>query len=185
MTDTEWDRSVYGWEPKLGRIGQSRLGQGEDIMTDAEWNQLVYVWNKRGRIGQGGNVVAKANVEPGVYVVQTVNESNQPARWPTQPPIGSVLRFEKRYTPNGRVYTYVAIRVDRRQNPWFVTGQIRTGPAMDWEALCEMIGKGNRCEIATAWFEIPTVPDEDAVAAQLNPSEYIQRYWPTSESVVE
>lgn len=76
-------------------------------------------------------------------------------RWPAQPPVGTILRFERTFKAsagavgNQPVYTYVALRVDDR---WYVTG--RNQDIVSWEELMKKIGD-SPCHIVTQYQEIP------------------------------
>jgi hypothetical protein len=75
-------------------------------------------------------------------------------RWPAQPPVGSILRWERTFKSSAGaaeqpVYTYVALRVDDR---WFVTG--RANDIVNWEQLMKKIGD-SPCHIVTKYREIP------------------------------
>ena len=151
MSDADWDESIYGWEPK-----RSSDAHGVEV------SDLRLVANAAG------------------------DESARPVRWLAEPPIGSVIRFEKQYKTGGPVYTYVATRVNlqvgsRHLDPWYITGNVRTGPVMSWESLREFIGN-NKCEIATAWFDVPSAIGEDAVGERIDPSEYVELFWPNADA---
>lgn len=61
--------------------------------------------------------------------------------WLPQPPLHvDVIRFNKRYSGNGKVYRYAAIRVT--PGVWYVTGS--TSPQqLSWEALARFIEEDN------------------------------------------
>lgn len=85
-------------------------------------------------------------------LLRYVAEDAERSRFPAQPPLGSVLRFEKTYSEGGRAYTYVAVRVGKT---WYLTGS-RAG-AMSWDDLTECIGDGT-CHLVTSYAEIPRLP---------------------------
>lgn len=68
---------------------------------------------------------------------QLAEVTKQLKRFPEEPPVGTVLRFYKRFE-YGRVYTYVAFRATHRD--WFVTGRTVAGVPQSWDTLVEFIG---------------------------------------------
>jgi len=111
-------------------------------------------------------------------------EPDRPTRLAVEPPIGTVIRFERQFRANGRNYTYVAVRVDREQAPWFVSGNSNYS-GVEWGEVRDLIGNTNKCEIALEWFEVPAMIDENAAASRIDPAEYVKRCWTTPEDVVE
>lgn len=82
-------------------------------------------------------------------------------RFPQEPESGSVIRFTKRYTANGRGYSFAALRVGPR---WYITGSrssssARPGGWMSFDELVEFIGDG-KAWVSQGWTEVPTLnPD--------------------------
>ena len=75
-------------------------------------------------------------------------------RWPEEPPVGTVLRFER--VLDGQTYTYVAIRVQvPARAQWYFT-KVKSYP-VTWPTLVRLIGDEAKCAIAVSWFEVPAV----------------------------
>lgn len=138
MTDAEWDRSVYGWEPR-----RSQDAHGVEISD--------------------------------LRLANSAGGADQSARWPAEPPVGTVLKFEKQFEPFDRIYTYVAVRLNKTYSPWFLSGN---RIAKSWAELREFIGDVDWCSIATDWFDVPPVVVVDQDIGPTDPSEYVGRCWP-------
>lgn len=75
------------------------------------------------------------------------------SRFPTEPSVGTVLRFSKKYTLlSGSRYTYVALSAGRDR--WFLTGN-KTA-ALTWENLVDFIGD-EPCSVAADWHDLDEV----------------------------
>lgn len=79
------------------------------------------------------------------------------SRWPAQPPVGSILRWERRFSsnPEAHAYTYVALRATDDQ--WYVTGRSKQS-VTDWPGVQQLISN-NPCWIVTEYKEIPRHQD--------------------------
>lgn len=75
----------------------------------------------------------------------------QRARWPEEPPIGTVLQFDREY--GSKTYTYVAYHAPN--DLWYVTGEYG---AHSWASALEIIGD------ADAWTLEPTPVHSACVA---------------------
>lgn len=83
------------------------------------------------------------------------------ARFGTEPPEGSVVRFKKQYRDGGVRYGYAAIH---KRGRWFITQGSRVGgprPGMSWAQLVEFVGD-SKLKLATGWKELG--PDASAQA---------------------
>lgn len=84
-------------------------------------------------------------------------------RFPSEPPLGSVLRWTVRH-PNGRELSVVGLRVPPG---WYLSTNYHQGP-LSWERVRELIGSFP-CWVAVDWVEIPQPEPEpsgdDAVAS--------------------
>lgn len=125
----------------------------------------------------------------GQFLAGSAQVEEAPSRWPAQPPVASVIRFTKVYrgTRRGQIeptppegYTYVAVRTGAQVNPWFITGRLGR-ESMDWPKLCAMIGDTAKVEIATAWVEIPALPEADA-EPEMDAAEWVAKFLPGSPS---
>lgn len=86
-------------------------------------------------------------------------------RFPTEPPEGAVLKWEKAFdTPKGASYTYVALRAGGK---WYLTGRRTAG--VTWSELVELIGNCP-CELAVDWAGIPRVESEPV--EELTPAQW-------------
>lgn len=96
----------------------------------------------------------------------------EPTRFRTEPPEGSVLRWQKTFKRGPEnVYTYVATRVD--DGLWYVTG--KTDHGIEFEDLVKLIGD-SPCELATEFAEIPQLPE--SVTDGMTPSEWYLAMFP-------
>lgn len=78
-----------------------------------------------------------------------------PVRFPAQPPVGSVLRFQRTYDRRAsgpKTYDYIAIR---SEIGWHVTG--RENGVLTFDELVGKIGDGE-CLLVTEYVEIPHLP---------------------------
>lgn len=96
-------------------------------------------------------------------------------RFPAQPPVTSILKFERRFArgTNAPVYTYVALRATA--DSWHLTDT--NNPAvLTWEQLQEKIGN-NKAWLMTGEKEIPVaeVPDIDKEA---DPAKWFEMAFP-------
>lgn len=101
-----------------------------------------------------GSAVLEDNASALVSALRDISErgiADLFERFPTQPPPGSILRFERSYGDR-RTYTYLALRVDDR---WFLTGRQRR--VLSWDDLVGEIG-ANTCHLVTEYTEIPQPP---------------------------
>lgn len=82
---------------------------------------------------------------------------DKPRRFPEQPPIGSVLRFERTFRPgsHARSYDYVAFRAEPG---WYFTSA-RSEGVLTWEQMVECIGD-NPCWLVSEYIQIPHLPTE-------------------------
>lgn len=91
-------------------------------------------------------------------------------RFPAQPPVGSVLRWERVFPgrgSSGNVYTYVALRAGDK---WYVTG--RSSNIMSWDELADKIGD-SPCFLVTGYMEIPR-PKVDPLDSMTDPALWYQ-----------
>jgi len=96
----------------------------------------------------------------------------EPTRFRTEPPEGSVLRWQKTFKRGPEhVYTYVATRVS--DGLWYLTG--KTDHGIEFEDLVKLIGD-SPCELATEWAEIPQLPE--SVTDGMTPSEWYLAMFP-------
>ncbi len=66
---------------------------------------------------------------------------------PSEPPVGSDVRFEVQYRHHERAYTYVALRTDKG---WLVTGKRNEGKILTWDDILELASRGiNDAELKT------------------------------------
>lgn len=68
---------------------------------------------------------------------QLAKVTEQLKRFPEEPPVGTVLRFYKRFG-YGRIRPYVAFRASHRE--WFITGRGVSGTPKSWDTIVEFIG---------------------------------------------
>lgn len=68
---------------------------------------------------------------------QLAEVTKQLKRFPEEPPVGTVLRFYKRFG-YGRIRPYVAFRASHRE--WFITGRGVSGMPKSWDTIVEFIG---------------------------------------------
>lgn len=163
----------------LTRIARSQI--------DGEPRPVVrrYQYQKRRNVmteNPDGLSHAEALKRLGQVLVSTAADADPPAgRWPAEPPVGSVLRFEREYGRPGRggLYTYVALRTSAASRPWYVTGSVGRD-RMDWADLRAMIGDTAGCEIAVSWHEIPALPETEA-AEGMDAQDYVSRYFGRAE----
>jgi hypothetical protein len=95
-------------------------------------------------------------------------------RFPSQPPDGSVLKFEKSWG-KPQAYTYTALRIG---DQWFLSG--RKGEVLTWEELKIRI-HNNPCWICTQWAEVPVV--EASPYEDMTPEEWHRAMWPEVATV--
>lgn len=96
--------------------------------------------------------VDNAKLELWVDALRDVLTNGVKPRFPAEPPIGSVLRFNRTYdrkTSGPKSYDYVALR---SENGWHVTG--RENAVLPWERLLELIGD-NDCALVAEYVDIP------------------------------
>jgi hypothetical protein len=96
--------------------------------------------------------VDNAKLELWVDALRDVLANGVKPRFPAEPPIGSVLRFNRTYdrkTSGPKSYDYVALR---SENGWHVTG--RENAVLPWEVLLERIGD-NDCALVAEYVDIP------------------------------
>jgi hypothetical protein len=106
-----------------------------------------------------------------------LEQAKRRAAWfGAEPPVGSVIKFSKRYPGSGRRYDYAAIRVDPG---WFLTGQ-ETG-TFTWPALCNFIGAGNAFQLATEWTVSQTSALPPGVASTVDGTWGRASFLPTGE----
>lgn len=65
-------------------------------------------------------------------------------------PDGTVLRFDKRFSGMGRVYSYAAMRAE---GDWHLTGAAKPRPAYSWAGLADFLTEGTvtNLEEACRW----------------------------------
>lgn len=96
--------------------------------------------------------VDNAKLELWVDALRDVLANGVKPRFPAEPPIGSVLRFNRIYdrkSSGPKSYDYVALRAG---TGWHVTG--RENAALPWERLLELIGD-NDCALVAEYVDIP------------------------------
>lgn len=69
---------------------------------------------------------------------------------PPEPPRQSVVRFDRKFAGNPKVYSYVAVRIDDR---WFLSGREERDP-MHWSELVQFAKRGT-IRRATGWAGVP------------------------------
>lgn len=95
----------------------------------------------------------------------------EPSRFPSEPPEGSVLKWVKTFKRNPEQgYTYVAVHVN---GAWYLSGK-QTDP-MTFDELVAFIGD-SPCELATNWVEIPNLQKDDLDG--LTPEEWFMATYP-------
>jgi hypothetical protein len=98
-------------------------------------------------------------------------------RFPSEPPIGAVLRFERQFARDGRSYSYVALRAPN--GAWYLTGQSLDNTTPTWTELRDLIGN-EACEMAMSWNEIPT-NEPEAVDQVTDPAKWWELVWGGAE----
>lgn len=96
--------------------------------------------------------VDNAKLELWVDALRDVLVNGVKPRFPAEPPVGSVLRFNRTYdrkTSGPKSYDYVALRAE---NGWHVTG--RENALLPWEVLLERIAD-NDCALVAEYVDIP------------------------------
>src|SRR5581483_1193915 len=154
--------------------GNENMGDMADLAREREFDEALKVRFENLRSGRptvihGRSMTSKdaaqiiASLAP---LAKAVDEMNNSARWPAQPPVGSILRWERRFVPrdDAKVYTYVALRATTDR--WYVTG--RRNVVLDWNELVDLIGD-SPCWLVTAYQEIPR-PAPDPLDAIDNPA---------------
>lgn len=140
------------WPPVDG--GDVCFGNAEEYLMDRDLDLSI----RRCRdVKRSMNVIV-------VGVPAEVFGEAKPTRFPTEPPEGAVLKWNKAFDSRPDViYTYVALRVGDK---WYLTGNRIAGIA--WGELIELIGNCP-CELAIDWAVIPQLepdPSEDMSPAQ-------------------
>lgn len=66
--------------------------------------------------------------------------------------VGDVLMFERRFTPNGQPYTYVAVKAP---NGWYFSGRNNQEPKT-WQQVCDIITSESvdHVWVCTEWTEV-------------------------------
>jgi len=95
-------------------------------------------------------------------------------RFPIEPPITSVLRFERKL--GERTYTYVAFRATK--DVWYYIGRRASPTPMNWSSVRSMIEDDAVCQIATDWFDVPMVFDPHV---NMTPAEFVGQAYPKGE----
>lgn len=98
-------------------------------------------------------------------------------RIPRQPPVGTVLRWEKSFHSGGPMYVYVAVRVGPR---WYSTGKEGKCSVFDWDELQEQIADWP-CLMVMTYKEIPQLP-KDPVDSLDNPEDWFNANFPEETS---
>lgn len=188
----QWpDAQSMGYPPaKLRQVsGRFSLGPGGTVIDHNEQDR-----NARTGQGNGANmtidirgsklaaVLAAAGVDRDEVLTElgallTGGEQEETSgRWPAEPPVGSVLKFEHSFPhrdrgEQGRVegdrvaYTYLALRVGDGEDAWYTTANRATSKrTMSWPALGKFIGDAAKVELATGWFEIPALVEPEPAA---------------------
>lgn len=191
----ELRRELYGEEGRtMGEEmawvnGRFSLGPGGTVIDHNEQDR-----NARTGQGNGANmtidirgsklaaVLAAAGVDRDEVLTElgallTGGEQEETSgRWPAEPPVGSVLKFEHSFPhrdrgEQGRVegdrvaYTYLALRVGDGEDAWYTTANRATSKrTMSWPALGKFIGDAAKVELATGWFEIPALVEPEPAA---------------------
>jgi hypothetical protein len=99
------------------------------------------------------------------------------SRFPKQPPVGSVLRWERTFPGTEQPYVFVALRIDSR---WYVTSNRDRVGVMDWPELQEAIGD-HPCFLVIEYKEIPRLPVDPADEI-VDPRSWFDTVFPESES---
>lgn len=94
-------------------------------------------------------------------------------RFPAEPPIGSILRFERKFARSDVAYQYVAFRAPN--GAWYLTGQSLDNMTPSWVELRDLISN-EPCDMAMTWNEIP-VNEPEAVDQVTDPAKWWELVW--------